>query len=193
MAFFEFAHFLWEATKSTIVVTDNKSVTRFFQTKAIPPALWTACDYVLQNHFKIAHSASSINTADNFPSRLLKVTEEIRLKIREDIQTTPIEMTTTSSDVADVEQFFCTQADDENESKEQTLERKPQSRQIAKQWVANQEPSSLKTSVKEFTKIDGNTTSYSMNAIKANALIRVEQGVDIVLKNMELKISRPTN
>ena len=44
MAFLEFAHILWEATNPTIVLTDNKSVTRFLQTKAIPPALWTACD-----------------------------------------------------------------------------------------------------------------------------------------------------
>ena len=57
MAFLEFAHILWEATKPTIVLTDNKSVTRFFQTKAIPPALWNACDYVLQFNFKIAHIA----------------------------------------------------------------------------------------------------------------------------------------
>ena len=46
----------------------------------------------------------------------------------------------------------------------------------------------LKTSVTEFTKIDGNTTSYSMNGIKANAKIREEQDVDLVLKNMKLKI-----
>ena len=46
----------------------------------------------------------------------------------------------------------------------------------------------LKTNVKEFTKIDGNTTSYSMNGIKANARIRVEQDVDLVLKNMKLNI-----
>ena len=44
MAFLEFAHIFWEATKPTIVLTDNKSVTRFFQTKAIPPTLWNACD-----------------------------------------------------------------------------------------------------------------------------------------------------
>ena len=36
MALLDFAHILWEATKPTIVLTDNKSVTRFFQTKAIP-------------------------------------------------------------------------------------------------------------------------------------------------------------
>ena len=46
IAFLEFAHFLWEATKPTIVLTVNKSVTRFFQTKSIPPVLWNACDYV---------------------------------------------------------------------------------------------------------------------------------------------------
>ena len=42
--------------------------------------------------------------------------------------------------------------------------------------------------MEEFTKIDGNTTSYSMNGIKANARIRVEQDVDLVVKNMKLKI-----
>ena len=46
MAFLEFAHILREATKPTIVLTDIKSVTRFFQTKAIPSAFWNACDYV---------------------------------------------------------------------------------------------------------------------------------------------------
>ena len=125
MAFLEFAHILWEATKPTIVFTDNKSVTRFFQTKAIPPALWNACDYVLQFNFRIAHIAGSVNTAADFLSRLeLKVTEEIHLKIREDIHTTPIELTTSSSDVADEKQFFFTHADDGKESEEQTLERK---------------------------------------------------------------------
>ena len=189
MAFLKFAHILWEATKPTIVLTDNKSVTRFFRTKAIPPALWNACDYVLQFNFKIAHIAGSVNTAaDSFARLKLKVTEKIRLKIREDIQTTPIEVTTSSSDVADEEQFFFTQADNNEESEEQTLQRKEQSRQNANQWAADEESPTLKTSVKEFTKIDGNTTSYSMNGMKANARIRVEQDVDLMLKNMKLKI-----
>ena len=109
MAFLEFAHFLWEATKPAIVLTDNKSVTRFFQTKAIPPALWNACHYVLQFNFKLAHIAGSVNTAAEFLSRLeLKVMEKIRLKIREDIHTTPVEVTTSSSDVAAEEHFFFT-------------------------------------------------------------------------------------
>ena len=189
MAFLEFAHILWEATKPTIVLTDNKSVTRFFQTKAIPPALWNSCDYVLQFNFKKAHIAGSVNTAADFLFRLeLKVTGKIRLKIREDIHTTPIEVTNSSSDVADEEQIFFTHADDGKESEEQTLGQKEQSGQNAKQWAANEESPASKTSVKEFTKIHGNTTSYSMNGIKANARIRVEQDVDLVLKNMKIKI-----
>ena len=175
LAFLEFAHIWWEATKPTTVLKDNKSVTRFFETKAIPPALWNRCDYVLQFNCKIAHIAVSVNTAADFLSKLeLKVTEKIRLKIREDIQTTPIEVTTSFSAVADEEKFFFTQADNNDESEEQTLERVEQSKQNAKQWAANEESSALKTSVKEFTKIDGNSTSDSMNGIKANARIRVE-------------------
>ena len=109
MAFLEFAHIPWEATKITI----------FFQWEAIPPALWNACDYVLHVNFKIARIAGSVNTAADFLSRHeLKVTEKIRLKIREDIQTTPIEVTTFFSDVADGEQFFFTQADNNDYSEE---------------------------------------------------------------------------
>ena len=189
MAFLELAHILWEATKPAIVLTDNKSVTRFFQTKAIPPALWNACDYVLQFIFKIAHIAGSVNTAADFLSRLeLKVTEKIRLKIRQDIQKTPIEVTTSSSDVADEKQVFFTQTDNDNESEEQTLDRKEQSNQNAKKWAINEQSPIMKTTVKQLTKINGNTTLYSMNGIKANARIRVEQGVDLVLQNMKLKI-----
>ena len=189
MAFLEFAHILWEATKPTIVLTDNKSVTRFFQTKAIPPSLWNACDYVLQLNFKIAHIAGSVNTAADFLSRLeLKVTEKNCLKIREDVQTTPIEVTTSSSDVADEEQVFFTHTNDQDETEEQILQRKEQSRKKAVEWVANQEQSSLKPSIKAFTKIDGNTTAYCFHGIKANARIRVEQDADLVLKNLKLKI-----
>ena len=46
----------------------------------------------------------------------------------------------------------------------------------------------MKSSIKEFTKIDGNTTSYSLHGIKANARIGVEKDADLVLKNLKLKI-----
>ena len=38
-AFLEYSLILWETTLPTLVMTDNRSVTRFFQTKAIPPTL----------------------------------------------------------------------------------------------------------------------------------------------------------
>ena len=97
-------------------------------------------------------------------------------------------MTTTSSDVTDEEQFFFTHTDDINESEEQGVERKERSRQNAKQWAANEGSPVSKTSVKEFTKIDGNTALYSMNGIKAKARICAEQAVNLVLKNMKLKV-----
>ena len=97
-------------------------------------------------------------------------------------------MSTSSSDAADEEHFFFTKADNENESAEQTLEQKEQSRQNAKQCVANEEPHSLKPSVEEYTQIDGDTTLHSTSGIKANLRRRVEQDVDLVLKNMKQKI-----
>ena len=124
----------------------------------------------MQFNIKIAHIAGSFNTPADFLSTLeLKTIKKIRLKIREDIQTTHIGVTTSSWDAADEEQSFFTPAHNKDESEEQTLERKEQSRQNAKPWVANEKSRSLKTSVIEFTKIDGNTTSYSMNEIKAIA------------------------
>ena len=102
MAFLEFENILWETKKPTIVLTDNKSVTRFFQTKSTSPSFWKACDYVLQFNFKIAHTGGLVNTAAYSLSRLkLKVTEKIRPKTREDVETSPIEATTISSNVAD--------------------------------------------------------------------------------------------
>ena len=70
MEFLDFSHFLWEATKPTIVLTNNKPVTQFFQTRAFPPALWNACGYEIQFNFKIAYIVGSINTAADFLSRL---------------------------------------------------------------------------------------------------------------------------
>ena len=97
-------------------------------------------------------------------------------------------MSTSSSDVADEQQFFFTQPDSQDETEEQILQRKEQSQKNAAEWVVNQELSSLKPSINELTKIDGNTTSYSIIGIEASARIRVEQDADLVLKNLKLKI-----
>ena len=39
-AFKEFGRLFWGAPQPLIILTDNKSVTHFFQTKIIPPTLW---------------------------------------------------------------------------------------------------------------------------------------------------------
>ena len=151
--------------------------------------MWNACDYVLQFNFKIAHIAGPVNTAADFLSRLeLKATEKILLKIRKDVQTTPIEITTSSSNVADEAQFFFMQTDDHDETEEQILQRKEQSCKKAAVWVVNHDSPSVNPSIKEFTKIAGDTTSHSLHGIKANARIRVEQDADLVLINLKLKI-----
>ena len=97
-------------------------------------------------------------------------------------------MTTASSDNADEEKFFFAQADGLDETEEQILQRKPQPQEKVAEWIVNQEPSSMKPNIKEFTKIDRSTASYSINGIKAKARIRVEQDADLVLKNLCFKI-----
>ena len=70
MAFNAFGHIFWGVTKPVIIMTNSKSVTRFFQTKMIPPPLWNACDFVLQFNFTNAHIPGKMNTAAYFLSRL---------------------------------------------------------------------------------------------------------------------------
>ena len=125
MAFLEFAHFLREATTPTIDLTDNKSIMRFIHTKADTPTLGNAFGYVLHFNFYIEHIASSVSTSADFFSTLeVNVTEKMRVKTRQDIQTTPIEFIASSLDVAHEEQIFLTQAVNKKELEEQTFQRK---------------------------------------------------------------------
>ena len=66
MAFEEFGYTFWCATKPVIIMTDSKWVTRFFQTKLIPPPLWNVWDFVLQYNFTLAHIPGKTNTAADF-------------------------------------------------------------------------------------------------------------------------------
>ena len=92
-AFLEYSHILWETTLPTLVMTDNRSVTRFVQTKALSPTLWNACDYVLQFNFHIMHVAGTQNIAADFLSRIdLNHKGRVELKIRNDITTQPIQV-----------------------------------------------------------------------------------------------------
>ena len=106
-AFVEFGHLMWGSTLPVIVFTDNRSVTQFFQTKMIPPALWKACDYVLQYNSVIAHVSGTMNTAADFHSRTeVDPTEELEMTIRNDIHTKAIEVNIQSSGIVEVEQIY---------------------------------------------------------------------------------------
>ena len=100
-AFKEFGHIFWGAPQPVTILTDNKAVTRFFQTKIIPPPLWNACDYVIQFNFTIAHIPGKNNTAADYLSRLeMDPKDKQTLTIREDIVTKPIEVNIQSAGVA---------------------------------------------------------------------------------------------
>ena len=101
-SFSEFGHLMWGSVFPVIVFTDNCSVSRFFQTKIIPPPLWNACDYVLQYNFGIAHIAGAMNTAADFLSRAeVNPTEKFEMNIRNDVTTKAIEVNIQSTGVTE--------------------------------------------------------------------------------------------
>ena len=165
-------------------MTDNMSVTRFFQTKAKPPTLWNACDYVLQFNFHIMLVAGTQNTAADFLSRIeLNPKERVELKIREDITIRPIQVNLQSTDVADEEQLFFL-PDETIETEEEIILQKEQARQNAR----DEETTKMKLAVKETTPIRKNKASYTFGAIKEDARIRVEQDSNLVFKAIKKKL-----
>ena len=183
-AFLEYSHILWETTLPTLVMTDNRSVTRFFQTKTIPPTLWNACDYVLQFNFHIMHVAGTQNTAADFLSRIdLNPKERVELKIRNDITVRPIQVNLQSTDVADEEQLFFL-PEETIETEEEILLQKEQARQAAR----DEDSTRIKLAIKETNPIPINKASYTFGAIKEDARIRVEQDSDPVFKTIKKKL-----
>ena len=63
-AYETFEHYIWGGSnKPIIVLTGNKSVTRFFQAKRLPGKLWNAVDYVLSFNFVLGHIPGKANAA----------------------------------------------------------------------------------------------------------------------------------
>ena len=69
-AFDTFAHILWGSTKPVLVLTDNRSLTRFFQAKTIPSSLWTCVDHVLNFNIVLGHIPGKANAAADYLSRI---------------------------------------------------------------------------------------------------------------------------
>ena len=185
-AFVEFGHLMWGSKFPVIVFTDNRSVTRFFQTKMIPPALWNACDYVLQYNFVIAHVAGSMNTAADFLSRTeVAPTEKLELTIRNDIHTKAIEVNIQSSGIAKEEQIYVLPDDEIDET--QLWEEKQNIRNQA-QTETHNDPENEVAELQQFHKPTSGLISISSGYFKDNAKIRLEQNNDVVLRNLRAKI-----
>ena len=92
-AFDEFAHIRWGVKKPTIVMTDNQTLTRFLQSKRIPPKLWNHCDQALQFDFVLAHVPGVENPAADYLSRLdINPEDRIHLKLNDQISVHYIEI-----------------------------------------------------------------------------------------------------
>ena len=65
-----FSHFIWGSEKPVLILTDNKSLTRFSQAKTIPPSLWNYVDRVTAYKIVVVNIPGKTNAAADFLSRL---------------------------------------------------------------------------------------------------------------------------
>ena len=166
-----------------IILTDNKTVTRFFQPKIIQPTLWNARDYVIQLNITIAHIPGKNNTAADYLSRLeICPKEKLVLRIREDIPTTPIELNVQSAAVTEEDQIFYT--DDDEETEEQLWQRKKEARSNSTNQLPNL--SLEKLSTHESTQAQTPTLQKLAKPIT----MAIEQHIDITLQQLRLKLQK---
>ena len=75
-------HYIWGVSnKPTVVLTDNKSVTRFLKAKWLPGKLWNAVDYVLSFNFVIGHITGKANAAADYLFRV-HINPAIKMKMK---------------------------------------------------------------------------------------------------------------
>ena len=93
-AFDAFAHILWGAQqKDVLVLTDNKALAYFFQSKSIPAPLWTFLDKLMAFPFELGHIPGLANPAADFLSRLqLNPSEKLTLRMKDSIPIHRIEL-----------------------------------------------------------------------------------------------------
>ena len=199
MAFKEVGHMFWGATKPVIIMTDRKSVTRFFQTKRIPPRLRSACNFVLQFNFTIARIPGKMNTAADFLSRLeMDPNEKILLKIREHIPTKPIEVNIESTGIAQEEPVFVDTTDQEQTTEKEIWTRKEKARNA----IPN-DPPVITVSCYYTSDPHKYTTIVNIAQLMKQSRILIEQDSDPTLLNFkremlglpfdeEILLNRPT-
>ena len=181
MAFKEFGHIFWGATKTVIIMTDSKSVTRFFQTKMIPPPFWNACDFVLQFNFTIAHIPGKMNTAADFLSRLeMDPNEKVILKIREGVPTKPIEVNIESTGIAQEEPVFFDPSNQQETKGKELWKRKDEVRN-----AIPKEPPVITVSCYYPNDLHKDTTIVNIAQLTKPSRILIEQDSDPTLLNFK--------
>ena len=181
MAFKEFGQIFWGATKPVIIMTDSKSVTRFFQTKVIPTPLWNACDFVLQSNDTIAHIPGEMNTAADFLSRLeMDPNEKIILKIGEDIPTKPIEVNIESTGIAQEETVFFDPTDQQETTEKELWSRKGEARN-----AIHNDPPVITVSCYYANDLHKDTTILNIAQLTKPSRILIEQDSDPTLFNFK--------
>ena len=181
MAFKEFGQIFWGATKPVIIMTDTKSVTRFFQTKMISPPLWNACDFAIQFNFSIAHIPRKMNTAADFLSLLeMDPNEKVILKIREDIPTKPIEVNIESTGIAQEEPVFSDPTDHQETTEKELWKRKEEVRNA----IPN-DPPVITVSCYYANDLHKDTTFVNIAQLTKPSRILIEQDSDPTLFNFK--------
>ena len=162
-------------------MTDSKSVTRFFQTKMIPPPSRKGCDFVLQFNFTIAHIPEKMNTAAEFLSCLeTDPNEKIISKIREDFPTKLIEVNTESTGIPQEEQVFF----DPTEQQE-TTEKELWKRQEELRKAIFNDPPVITVSCYYANDLKKDTTIVNIAQLTKPSRILIEQDSDPTLLNFK--------
>ena len=184
MAFKEVGHIFSGATKPVIVMTDSKSVSRFFQTKMIPPPLCNACDFVLQFKFTIAHIPGKMNTGADFLSRLeMDPNEKILLKIREDIATKPMEVNIESTGIAQEETVFFDPTNQQETTEKELWKRKEEARN-----AIPTDPPGITVSCYYANDLQKDKTIVNIAQLTKPSRILIEQDSDPTLRNFKRKM-----
>ena len=89
-----FEHYVWGVSdKPIIVLTDNKSVTFFFQTERMPGNLWNAVDFVLSFDFVLGHFSGKANAAAEYLPRIYRDPDtKLKFKLNDRIPVHDIEI-----------------------------------------------------------------------------------------------------
>ena len=92
-----FSHFIWGSSRPVIILTDNRSLTQFFQAKTIPTSVWNFLDRVMAFNIIIAHIPGKENCAADFLSRMqTNPSASLSLKLTDKIPVREIQIDTTA-------------------------------------------------------------------------------------------------